>query len=82
MIDLFMFWCIAMLLMDSQGKTRMLGAVAMSIVVGVKADSYGLAYLGTSLNAKAPGLKVLFLLPFAWLLFETRKTLLLRTTAA
>jgi len=81
LIDLFTFWCIAMLLIDSQGKTRILGFVAMSIVVGVKGYSYGLTYLGSSLNAEAPGLKLLYLLPFAWLLFETRKKLHLEQRA-
>ena len=78
LIDLFTFWCIAMLLMDSQGKTKILGFVAMSLVVGVKGYSYGLTYLGSSLNAEAPGLKLLYLLPFAWLLFETTKRLHLK----
>ena len=64
-----------MLLIDSEGKTRILGFVAMSIVVGVKLCSYGLTYLGSSLDAEAPGLKLLYLLPFAWLVFETSKRL-------
>jgi len=75
LVDLFAFWCIAMLFIDSEGKTRILGLVAMSIVVGLKLYSYGLTYLGSSLDAEAPGLKLLYLLPFAWLLFETSKGL-------
>jgi len=75
LVDLFTFWCIAMLLVDSEGKTRILGFVAMSIVVGVKLYSYGLTHLGSSLEAEGPGLKLLYLLPFAWLLFETSKRL-------
>jgi len=78
LVDLFTCWCIAMLLIDSEGKARILGFVTMSIVVGVKLYSYGLTYLGSSLEAKAPGLKLLYLLPFAWLLFETSKRLPLR----
>jgi hypothetical protein len=81
LVDLFTFWCIAMLLIDSEGKTRILGLVAMSLVVGVKLYSYGLTYLGSSLNAEAPGLKLLYLLPFAWLLFETSKRLPLKQPA-
>src|SRR5688572_6713335 len=30
-VDLFTFWCAAMLLIDSEGKTRILGFVALSI---------------------------------------------------
>jgi len=78
LIDLFTFWCIAMLLMDSRGKTRIFGCVATSIVVCLKIYSYGLTYLGSSLNAEAPSLKLLYPLPFAWLLFETTKRLPLK----
>ena len=73
LVDLFTLWCIAMLLTDSEGKTRILGFVAMSVVVGVKLYSQGLTYFGSSLESEAPGLKLLYLLPFAWLLFETSK---------
>jgi len=75
LIDLFTFWCVAMLLIDSGGKTRILGFVAMSIAAGVKVYSYVLTYLGSSMNAQAPALKLLYLLPFAWLVFETTKRL-------
>ena len=36
LVDLFTFWCVAVLLIDSEGKTRIFGFVAMSIVVGMK----------------------------------------------
>jgi len=78
LVDLFTLWCIAMLLIDSEGKTRILGFVALSIVVGVKLFSFGLTYLGSSLDAEAPALKLLYLLPFAWLVFETTKSLPLK----
>jgi hypothetical protein len=39
----------------------------------VKLCSYRLSYLGSSLDAEAPALKLLYLLPFAWLVFETTK---------
>ena len=60
-----------MLLIDSQGKTRVLGFGAMSIAVCVEVYSYILIYLGTSLDAQAPTLKIVMLLPFVWLLFES-----------
>lgn len=71
--DLLIFWLVAMLLIDSQGKTRIVGFVAMSIVVCLEIYSYSLSYRGASLEAAAPGLKVLYLLPFVWLLFASKK---------
>lgn len=71
--DLFIGWLVAMLLMDSWGKTRILGFVVMAIVLCVEAYNIGLNYLGTSLNVEAPSLKVFYLLPFVWLLLESRK---------
>jgi hypothetical protein len=77
--DLVILWFVAMLLIDSQGKTRMLGFVAMSLAVCLEVYSHILTYLGTSLTAEAGTLKLLLLLPFVWLLFEsTKKTQLTR----
>jgi hypothetical protein len=52
-----------------------LGIVAMVTVACVQAYSLGLAYHGTSLDAEAPILKILWLTPFVWILFAstTRK---------
>jgi hypothetical protein len=74
LVDLFLLWCTAVLLLDSQGRTRILGSIAISIVVGVELYSNGLSVLGRSMEAEAPGLKLLFLLPFCWLLLESTKT--------
>jgi len=71
--DLLIFWFVAMLLIASQGKTRVLGFVTMSIVVCLEVYSHSLSYLGGSLDAEAPSLKVLYLLPFVWFLFESKK---------
>jgi hypothetical protein len=71
--DLVILWLVAMLLSDSRGKTRILGFVAMSIAVCLEVYSHTLSFLGTSLNAEAPTLKLLLLLPFVWLLFESTK---------
>ena len=43
----------------------------MATVACVKAYSLGLAYHGTSLDAEAPILKILWLMPFVWILFES-----------
>jgi hypothetical protein len=71
--DLLLFWFAALLLIDSRGKTKILGFVVMSTVVCVEIYSYYLSYLGTSLDAEAPILKILYLLPFVWFLFESKK---------
>jgi hypothetical protein len=72
LVDLFLLWCIAVLIHDSQGLPKVLGVVAIAIVVGVEAYAIGLSVLGRSLDAEAPSLKLLMLLPFGWLLLETR----------
>ncbi len=74
LVDLFLLWCVAVLLVDSRGKTKILGFIAIAIVVCVEAYANGLSFLGTSLDVEAPGLKLLFFLPFSWLLLESKKT--------
>src|SRR5215208_2927136 len=71
--DLLIVWFVAMLLMDSQGKTRILGFVAMSIAVASEVYKYTLVYLGTPIEAQPQMLRLLMLLPFVWLLFESAK---------
>ena len=71
LVDLFMAWCVVVLVIDSQATTRVLGIVAMATVACVKAYSIGLAYHGTSLDAEAPMLKILWLMPFVWILCES-----------
>jgi hypothetical protein len=71
LIDLFMAWCVVVLVVDTQVTTRILGIVAMATVACVKAYFFGLAYHGTSMDAEAPILKILWLTPFVWILFES-----------
>lgn len=71
LVNVFVLWCIAMLLVDSHGKTRILGAVAVGAVACFEIYKYRLFYLG---EAPAESLKLLFLLLFVWLLFESSKT--------
>jgi hypothetical protein len=68
LVTLIAFWLVAVLLSVSRGNTRILGFVVMALVVGVDAYNYGLLYLG-----ETPALAALYLLPFVWLLFESRK---------
>lgn len=65
---LFIVWLVAVLLSASQGKTRILGFVVMAVVVGVEVYNYVLLLLG-----EEPALTILYLLPFVWLLLESRK---------
>ena len=66
---LFIIWLVGVLLSASRGKTRILGFVVMALVVGVNAYNYVLLYLD-----EPPGLTAMYLLPFVWLLLESRKT--------
>jgi hypothetical protein len=78
LVDLFMAWCVVVLVVDRQATRRILGIVAMATVACVKAYSLGLAYRGTSLDAEAPLLKILWLMPFVWILFESTTSRRLR----
>jgi hypothetical protein len=65
---LFIFWLVGVLLSASRGMTRILGFFVMAVVVGVNAYNYVLLYLG-----EPPALTAVYLLPFVWLLLESRK---------
>jgi hypothetical protein len=73
LVSLFLLLCVAVLLLDSKGTTRVMGFVAVSVVFCLDLYSHALAYAGSSLNVAAPGLKSLYLLLPAWLLLESRK---------
>jgi len=66
--SLFILWLVALLLTASWGKTKILGFVVMAVVVCVEVYNYVLLFLG-----EEPALTALYLLPFVWLLFESRK---------
>jgi hypothetical protein len=68
--DVVILWFVAMLVLDSQGKSRILGIVAVSIAVCSELYSHTLRFLGT---APTGTLKLLMLLLFVWLLFESTK---------
>ena len=74
LLSLITFWLVGMLLTASRGKTRILGIVVMTIVVCVEAYVYfGLLYLGTNPFLETQVVKLPYLLPFVWLIFESRK---------
>ncbi len=72
-VDLFLLWCVALLLKDSRGRTKAFGFIALGVAVAAEIYANWLAYRGTSLNAQAPAFKLLVLVPFIWLLLESRK---------
>jgi hypothetical protein len=74
LLSLLTVWLVGVLLTASRGRTRILGFVAMAIVVCVEAYVYfGLLYLGTNLFLETAAVKLPYLLPFVWLLFESGK---------
>jgi hypothetical protein len=68
--DVIILWFVGMLVFDSQGKSRILGIVALSIAVCSELYSHILRFGGTS---DTGSLKLLVLLLFVWLLFESTK---------
>src|SRR5215211_8949794 len=68
--DVIILWFVGMLVFDSRGKSRILGIVAVSLAVCFELYSHILRFGGTS---PAGTLKLLMLLPFVWLLFESTK---------
>jgi hypothetical protein len=68
--DVVILWFVALLVLDSQGKSRILGIVAVSIALCFELYSHILRFGGTS---DTGSLKLLMLLPFVWLLFESMK---------
>ena len=74
LLSLIAFWLVGMLLTASRGKSRILGFVAMAIVVCVDAYVYfGILVLGTNPFLETAVLRLPYLLPFVWLLFESAK---------
>jgi hypothetical protein len=70
LVDGLMLWFVALLLRGSQGKTRLFGIAAVSIFGCFELYRYGLAFIGAE---PAGILKLTLLLPFIWLLLESKK---------
>ena len=74
LLSLCTFWLVGVLLTASRGKTRILGFVVMATVVCVEAYVYfGLLIVGTNPFLETQIVKLPYLLPFVWLIFESRK---------
>jgi hypothetical protein len=71
--DVLILWFVGLLLTDSRGKTRILGLAVLLPVVCVELLSYGLLLFGSSIYEAVPALRLVMLLPFVWLPFESAK---------
>ena len=67
--DLILVWFAVLLAVGSRGWSRIVGFVTMTVVIVAEAAAIGGAVIG----ADVPEFKVLFLLPFVWLLLESVK---------
>ena len=67
--DIVYVWFAALLVYASTGRTRILGAIVMSTVIGYEIASVA----GLALGMPLPTVKILFFAPFVWLLFEALK---------
>lgn len=72
-VDLLLVWFVGIGLTYSEWKMRTLGFTCVGSAVGVKIYSYILTALGTTIDEQFAALKILLLLPFVWLLFESKK---------
>jgi len=68
--DVIYLWFVALLLLASQGRWRVAGAAIMLIVIGLELTTWASLLLGFQM----PNVKVIILLPFVWLLLESRKS--------
>jgi hypothetical protein len=74
LLSLVTIWLVAVLLTASRGKTRILGFLVVSMVVCVDLYvDYALVYRGTNPFLETPAVKLAYLLPFVWLIFESRR---------
>jgi hypothetical protein len=60
-------WFVALLWQGSSGKSRVFGGAVMAVVIGVELVSL----VGPSIGVNLESQKLLFLLPFVWLLIES-----------
>lgn len=68
--DLFLLWCVLILVFDSRGRTRWLGMAVITVALAVE----GIFYAGAMTGMATDGtLKLLYLLIFVWLALESGK---------
>jgi hypothetical protein len=72
LIDLLMLWFVAILSWDSEGHTKLLGIITVGLAIAIEVYNYWLNYNGTTLDAEFAILKITLLVPFVWLLIESK----------
>ena len=73
LLDVFVLWCLVLLLVASEGRSRILGAFAVPIALCLQVYTHALSYAQVPLGARPEALKLLYLLLFVWILFESLK---------
>lgn len=73
LLNAFLLWCVAVLLTDSRGATRIVGFVAVLAASAVRVYATAISLRGADPDTLASGLKLLYLAPFLWLLLESLK---------
>jgi hypothetical protein len=72
LVRLLLLWFAALLWFDSRGKTRILGVIVMAAILCTEIYGFYLSFIGSSLNQQPAILKLFYLPPFVWLLFESK----------
>ena len=67
--ELIVAWFIALLVLGSQGRTRIFGAIVLGTLIAAEVITIG----GPVFGADVADIKLRWLLPFVWLLFESAK---------
>ena len=67
--ELILGWFVALLVLGSEGRTRILGAILLAVTIGAEV----VTLVGPAVGINAPDIKLRWLLPFVWLLFESAK---------
>jgi hypothetical protein len=73
LVTAFLYWCITAVLMGSDGATKIIGLIGISSAAAVRVFALVLPLRGGSLETTVPALKLLYLLPFVWILAESRR---------
>lgn len=73
LVDIFLLWACAAVLLTGRGKLKVLGICVMALAVCAEIYSNGVRYLGSGAGGVSPLLKLVLLLPFLWLLLESRR---------
>lgn len=74
LIDALLIWFAYILIIASEGRSRILGAVSIVPAIAIEIYAYWLNYHGSSIDAEFAGLKVVMLAPFIWLLVHSLRS--------